>query len=67
MLGFLIAFWATPIMTVGHLVFAIMTTINILLAVKYLEEKDLQKAIGGKYEDYQKKVPMIIPFTKGKK
>jgi len=67
MLGFLIAFWATPIMTVGHLVFAIMTTIYILIAVKYLEEKDLQKAIGEKYEDYQKKVPMIIPFIKKKK
>jgi len=67
MLGFLIAFWATPIMTVGHLVFAIMTTIYILIAVKYLEEKNLQKAIGEKYEDYQKKVPMIIPFIKKKK
>jgi len=64
MLGFLIAFWATPIMTVGHLVFTIMTTLYILIAVKYLEEKDLKKTIGKEYEKYQKEVPMIIPFTK---
>jgi len=64
MLGFLIAFWATPLMTVGHLVFAIMTTLYILIAVKYLEEKDLKEAIGKEYEEYQKEVPMIIPFTK---
>lgn len=64
MLGFLIAFWATPVMSTGHLMFAIITTLYILIAVKYLEEKDLRKSIGTDYEDYQKKVPMIIPFTK---
>ena len=67
MLGFLIAFWATPRMTVGHLLFTIVTTLYILIAVKYLEEKDLKKAIGEKYETYQKEVPMLIPFTKRKK
>lgn len=67
MLGFLIAFWATPRMTVGHLLFTIITTLYILIAVKYLEEKDLKKAIGEKYETYQKEVPMLIPFTKRKK
>ncbi|WP_411896224.1 methanethiol S-methyltransferase [Winogradskyella sp. A2] len=67
MLGFIIAFWATPIMTVGHLLFTIVTTIYILIAVKYLEEKDLRKFIGEKYETYQKEVPMVIPFTKIKK
>lgn len=66
MLGFIIAFWATPIMTVGHLLFTIVTTIYILIAVKYLEEKDLKKFIGKKYEVYQQEVPMIIPFTKRK-
>ena len=67
MLGFIIAFWATPTMTVGHLLFALVTTIYIFIAVKYLEEKDLRKFIGEKYETYQKEVPMIIPFTKAKK
>ena len=67
MLGFLIAFWATPTMTVGHLLFALITTIYIFVAVKYLEEKDLKKVIGKKYETYQKEVPMIIPFTKNKR
>lgn len=67
MLGFIIAFWATPTMTVGHLLFTIVTTIYILIAVKYFEEKDLRKFIGEKYETYQKEVPMIIPFTKAKK
>jgi protein-S-isoprenylcysteine O-methyltransferase Ste14 len=64
MLGFIIAFWATPTMTFGHLLFALVTTIYILIAVKYLEEKDLKKFIGKEYETYQKEVPMIIPFTK---
>ena len=67
MLGFLIAFWSTPNMTTGHLLFAIGTTLYIFLAVKYLEEKDLIKVIGNKYEEYQKNVPMIIPFTKIRK
>jgi protein-S-isoprenylcysteine O-methyltransferase Ste14 len=67
MLGFIIAFWATPLMTSGHLIFAITTTLYILIAVKYLEEKDLRKSIGKEYEEYQKKVPMIIPFTKNRK
>jgi protein-S-isoprenylcysteine O-methyltransferase Ste14 len=66
MLGFIIAFWATPMMTVGHLIFACVTTSYILVAVKFLEEKDLKKMLGKDYEDYQKKVPMIIPFTKRK-
>lgn len=67
MLGFIIAFWATPLMTVGHLIFAIMTTLYTLIAVKYLEEKDLRKSIGEQYEKYQKEVPMIVPFTKSGK
>jgi protein-S-isoprenylcysteine O-methyltransferase Ste14 len=67
MLGFIIAFWATPKMTVGHLLFSIMTTLYILIAVKYLEENDLRKSIGKEYEEYQKKVPMIIPFMKSRK
>lgn len=64
MLGFIIAFWATPTMTVGHLMFAVVTTLYILIAIHYLEEKDLLKHIGEEYAVYQKQVPMIIPFTK---
>ncbi len=67
MLGFIIAFWATPLMTVGHMLFAVITTVYILIAVKYLEEKDLRKKHGDDYEEYQQKVPMIIPFTKSTK
>ena len=67
MSGFIIAFWATPLMTVGHLIFAIATTIYIIVAVKFLEEKDLRNYIGKEYEDYQKKVPMLIPFMKSRK
>ena len=63
MLGFLIAFWATPIMTTGHLIFSATTTAYILIAVKFLEERDLRKLHGKDYELYQRKVPMIIPFT----
>lgn len=66
MLGLLIAFWATPIMTLGHLIFSLINTLYILIAVKFLEEKDLRKVFGKEYEVYQKKVPMIIPFI-GKK
>ncbi len=62
MLGFIIAFWATPVMTLGHIIFSIATTIYIYIAVKYLEEKDLKKFHGKAYEEYQKKVPMLIPF-----
>ena len=64
MLGFIIAFWATPLMTAGHLLFSIVTTLYIFIAVKYLEEKDLKDAIGEPYMEYQKEVPMIIPFIK---
>ena len=66
--GFIIAFWATPIMTLGHFIFSIITTMYILMAVRYLEEKDLEekdllKLYGEQYEKYQKKVPMIVPFA----
>jgi len=67
MSGFIIAFWATPLMTLGHLIFAIGTTIYIILSVKFLEEKDLRNYIGKEYEEYQKKVPMLIPFMKSRK
>lgn len=67
MLGFIIAFWATPVMTLGHLVFSITTTLYILIAVKFFEERDLLRKHGEKYAEYQEEVPMLIPFPKGNK
>jgi len=64
MTGFIIAFWATPVMTTGHILFAAATTAYILIAVKYFEEKDLRNEIGEAYESYQRRVPMLFPFTK---
>jgi protein-S-isoprenylcysteine O-methyltransferase Ste14 len=64
MVGFIIAFWATPHMSLGHLIFALATTGYIIIAVAFFEEPDLKKAIGKEYEDYQKEVPMFVPFSK---
>jgi protein-S-isoprenylcysteine O-methyltransferase Ste14 len=60
MLGFLIAFWATPHMTWGHLLFAAVTTTYILLAL-VIEERTLVALHGAAYEDYRRRVPRLIP------
>ena len=62
-LGFMIGFWAAPVMTVAHLFFAIMTTAYMLTAIQF-EEKDLIKHFGEKYLNYKRSAPMLIPFTK---
>ena len=64
MAGFIIAFWATPTMTAGHLLFAAVTTAYILVAVQ-LEEHDLVAALGDQYGAYRRRVPMLVPWRHG--
>lgn len=59
-LGFIVAFWAAPTMTVGHLLFASVTTAWIFLAM-HLEERDLMAKLGPRYAAYRETVPMIVP------
>ncbi len=61
--GWLFAFWMTPVMTFAHLLFSLATTAYILLAIQF-EERDLVREHGDSYEEYRRSVPMLVPFVK---
>ena len=64
-LGFIIAFWATPVMTVGHLLFAVATLGYMLVAIQ-LEERDLTHEFGDQYKNYKATVRGLVPVPKSK-
>ncbi len=63
MTGFIIAFWATPQMSWGNLLFAAVTTVYVILALQF-EERDLIGIFGDSYREYSRKVPMLVPFLR---
>ena len=65
MLGVLIGFWATPYMSMGHLLFAAASTVYVFIGIA-LEEHDTRQALGETYERYRRETPMIVPLPRRK-
>ena len=63
--GWIVAFWATPEMSAGHMLFAAGLTAQILISIPY-EEADIEESLGEPYRNYKARVPMLIPFLKSK-
>jgi protein-S-isoprenylcysteine O-methyltransferase Ste14 len=66
MLGFIIAFWSAPTMSQGRLLFAVVTTLWILIAIQ-IEERDLVEFLGAPYRRYRERTPMLLPFFRPRK
>jgi protein-S-isoprenylcysteine O-methyltransferase Ste14 len=63
--GWIIAFWATPTMTLGHVLFAGLMTVYIFIAIP-MEERDLVKVYGSEYQEYRRRVPALVPRINGR-
>jgi protein-S-isoprenylcysteine O-methyltransferase Ste14 len=62
-IGWAIAFWATPMMTLGHLLFALLLSVYMFAASR-VEERDLIAHFGHLYEDYRRRVPAFLPLPR---